>query len=79
MQTASSATLHLTKLAAAQRQLNAAIRMVLLDIDEVAVHTVVAAAFRILRDVKQTRGRSELSDALNRGLFLVVVTWSEDD
>jgi len=45
--------------------------MLLLNLDELAVHTVAAAAFRILRDVKEKRGRSELSDSLNRGMFFV--------
>ena len=65
-----SATVHLTKRAAAQRQLNAAIRMLLGNEDELAVHTVAAAAFHILKDIKKMeRGRSELADSLNRGLF----------
>lgn len=65
-----TATVHLTKLAAAERQLNAAIRMFLMNEDELAVHTVAAAAFRILRDYKEKeRGRSELADTLKRGFF----------
>jgi hypothetical protein len=66
-----SASVHITKLAAAQRQLDAAIRMTLLNEDQLAVHTVAAAAYRILRDLKRKRGRSELCDNLNSGLFYV--------
>jgi hypothetical protein len=66
-----SASIYITKLAAAQRQLDAAIRMVLQDEDELAVHTLVAAAYRILRDLKAKRGRNELSDNFSSGLFYV--------
>jgi hypothetical protein len=66
-----SASVHVTKLAAAQRQLDAAIRMTLQDEDELGVHTLAAAAYRILRDLKQKRGRSELCDSLNRSLFYI--------
>jgi len=37
--------------------------------DELAIHTVGAAAFRLLRDLKQRRGRGELADAMSHGLF----------
>jgi hypothetical protein len=57
-----TAEIYIMKLAAAERQLNAAIRMVLADEDELAIHTVAAAAYRILRDIKRNRGRSELSE-----------------
>ncbi len=65
------ASVHLTKLAAAERQLNAAIRLFLINEDPLAIHTVGAAAYRILRDLKQRRGRSELSDLYGRGLYYV--------
>jgi hypothetical protein len=48
-----SAKLILTKLAAAERLLNAAIRMTLANEDILAVHTVAHAAYRILRDIKK--------------------------
>jgi hypothetical protein len=66
-----TATVHLTKLAAAQRQLNAAIRMLLRNEDELAVHTVAAAAFRILRDIKKKHGRGELATVSTGACF----TW----
>ncbi len=67
-----TAALQLTKLAAAQRQLDAAIRLTLQGEDEVAIHTIAAAAYRILRDIKQKRkGRGEFSDMITRGLFFV--------
>jgi hypothetical protein len=61
--------LYVTKVAAAQRQLNAAIRMTLSGEDELAIHTVAAASFRLLRDIKQKRGRTELTDQYGRGLY----------
>jgi hypothetical protein len=60
---------HLTKFAAAQRQLNAAIRLTLRGEDEVAIHTIAAAAYRILRDIKQKEGRNELADLWALSLF----------
>ena len=64
-----SATIFVTKLGAAERQLNAAIRMSLANEDELAIHTVAAAAYRVLRDIKEKRGRSDSHDLFLRGLF----------
>lgn len=44
----SKATLALTKVADAQRQLDAAIRMFFAEEDELAIHTAAAAAYRVL-------------------------------
>jgi hypothetical protein len=54
--TRASAALFITKLGAAERQLNAAIRMMLADEDELAVHTVAAAGYRQLREIEEARG-----------------------
>lgn len=54
--------IHLTKLAAARRQLCAAIRMYFAGEDELAVHTVASAAYRIIADLKSKRGRDEAAD-----------------
>ena len=59
----------LTKLDAARRQLDAAIRMFLASEDEVAIHTLGAAAYRVLRDLKEERGRSELTDLVSGAAF----------
>ncbi len=67
----SSATLFVTKLGAAERQLNAAIRMVLADEDELAINTVAASAYRVLRDMKEKRGRSDAFDLFMRGIFAI--------
>jgi hypothetical protein len=67
--TFSSTDVSLTKIAAAQRQLDAAIRMTLAGEDELAVHTVGSAAYRLLRDIKERRGGSDLEDKVARGLF----------
>jgi hypothetical protein len=60
---------YVTKVAAAQRQLDAAIRMTLVDEDALAIHTVAAAAYRILRDIKKQRNHRELNERLGTGLF----------
>ncbi len=50
------------KMAAAQRQIDAAIRMYLSEEDKLAVYTVAAAALKILRDVMKGRGRSFVAE-----------------
>lgn len=52
----------ISKIAAAQRQIDAAIRMVLVGEDKLAVYTVAAAALKVLRDIMRKRGRSLVED-----------------
>lgn len=54
--------IQLNKLAAARRQLCAAIRMYFSGEDELAVHTVASAGYRIVTDLKSKRGRDEAGD-----------------
>jgi hypothetical protein len=68
---AQQAHVFLRKEAAAQRQLDAAIRMTFANEDQLAIHTVAAAAYGILRGLKQNQGRSELADRLGLGIFVV--------
>jgi hypothetical protein len=58
----SAASLHVTKLAAAKRQLQAAIRLFFLEEDELAIHTVASASYGLLKDLKRDRGVSEVAD-----------------
>ena len=53
-----------SKIAAAQRQLDAAIRMIFSEEDELAIYTVAGAAHRILRDIMGKRGRSAAAEAI---------------
>jgi len=48
--------IRITKIQAAQRQIDSAIRMLFRNEDPVAIHTVVMAGFRILRDLTKRRG-----------------------
>lgn len=57
-----TAKVHLNKLAAAERQLKAAIRLFFAEEDELAIHTVASAAYGILKDLKLARGRDEAGD-----------------
>ena len=66
------AQLHVTKLVAAQRQLRAAIRMFFAGEDELAIHTVASAAYRIISDLKKKRGRDEVGDYYLTMIFYVV-------
>ena len=68
-ESAAGAIVLVTKLGAAERQLNAAIRMTLNGEDELAIHTVAAAAFRLIRDVQQARGQRTYVDFMAHALF----------
>jgi hypothetical protein len=67
-----SAKVHVTKLAAAQRQLRAAVRIFFAGEDELAVHTVASAAYRLLSDLKAHRGRDEVGDFYRTSIFYLV-------
>lgn len=51
--------IRINKIDAARRQLDAAIRMTFDDEDPIAIHTVTAAAHRIIRDLCERRGDIE--------------------
>src|SRR6266700_354877 len=65
----SEATVHLTKIAAAKSQLDTAIRLFFAHDDELSIHTLVAAAFRINRDLIEKRGTDFESEVLRAGLY----------
>jgi hypothetical protein len=64
-----SAIVVVTKASAARRQLDAAIRFWFAEEDELAVHTVASAAYRILWDLMYHRGLLPLGEFLRTGLF----------
>src|SRR5713226_7570164 len=66
------AALHVTKLAAAKRQLQAAIRLFFLQEEELAIHTVASASYGLLKDLKRERGMSEAADAYLTTFFYLV-------
>jgi hypothetical protein len=61
----------INKVAAAQRQLDSAIRMFFQKEDELAVHTLSAAAFGILRDIIKKRGRPFTEGVLRAGIVSI--------
>lgn len=67
-----TATFHVTKIAAAKRQLQAAIRLFFFEEDELAIHTIASAVYILLRDLKRDRGQSEATDVYCAALFYVV-------
>lgn len=67
----SDATVHINKIAASGRQLDAAIRMFFSREDELAIHTVAAAAFRVLRDLNGKRGRDFTADVLRNSVVVL--------
>jgi hypothetical protein len=66
------AQLHITKLAAAEWQLRAAIRMFFADEDELAIHTVASAAYRVIADLKTAQGVDETEDVFLASIFYAV-------
>ena len=68
-----SAEILITKLGAARRLLRAAIRMHFHHEDELAVHTVAAAAYGILKDLKKQRGLNEAQFARESELLGMLV------
>jgi hypothetical protein len=70
-------TLHINKIAAASRQLDAAIRMFFAREDELAIHTVANAAFRVLRDVMAQRGRNYTSEVFREGTYTLARQYAE--
>ena len=65
----SEATVHLKKTTAAKRQLDTAIRLYFAHDDELSIHTLVAAALRILRDLIDKRGTDFEAEVLRAGLY----------
>ncbi len=68
----STAKVHITKLAAAERQLRAAIRLYFADEDELAIHTIASAAYRLLADLKAERGMDEAANMYLTSIFYVI-------
>jgi hypothetical protein len=67
-----SAEIYVTKLAAAKRQLSAAIRLYFQGEDELAIHTIASASYRVLSDLKTDRGLDEASDYYFTSVFYIV-------
>ncbi len=66
------AEIHLTKLAGARRQLCSAIRMYFAGEDDLAIHTVASAAYRVISDLKEKRGRNEVGDYYLTMIFYAI-------
>ena len=71
------AEIHVTKLAAAKRQLCAAVRMYFYGEDELAVHTLASAAYRLIGDLKSQRGRDEVGDYHLTSVFYAVRSYRQ--
>jgi hypothetical protein len=71
------AIVHINKIAAAGRQLDAAIRMFFSGEDDLAIHTVASAAFRVLRDVTEKRGRNFTADVLRHGIVALAKQYAD--
>lgn len=71
----SNSDIYITKIAAADRQLRAAIRMFFYREDDLAIHTLGSAAYQIVNDLKQHRGRDEVGDLYRRGIFYLVLDY----
>jgi len=58
--------MRLNKLEGARRQLETAIKLYFADDDEVSIHTLVAAAYALIRDVNEHRGGEPVLKDLHR-------------
>ncbi|SRR6266571_1027376 len=67
-----SSEVHITKPAAAQRQIDAAIRIYFSGEDQLAVHTIVAAAHGILVNLDEKRGKPIMNDVYAEALEKVI-------
>jgi hypothetical protein len=74
---ASRGAVHINKIAAASRQLDTAIRMFFAREDELAIHTIASAAFRILRDVTKKRGKNFTAEVLRNGFYGMARQYAE--
>src|SRR3972149_8536653 len=72
MSTSQGAKIHVTKIAAAGRQLRTAIRMFFAGEDELSVHTLASAAYRLVCDLKAERGMDEAGNVFLTGIFYVI-------
>ena len=69
----------ITKPAAAQRQIDAAIQMLFSFIDILAVHTVIAAAHGIVKDLAKKRGGSSWEDPYDEALRMALTEFCQRD
>ena len=67
-----TAILHINKLAAAKRQLQAALRLFFMEEDELAIHTVASAVYGLLKGLKGERGQSEAANSYLTTFFYLV-------
>ena len=58
----------INKLEAARRQLDAAIRLTFSNEDALAIHTLAAAAYRIVRDILHRRGQHDPDELVRHGI-----------
>lgn len=72
MQPSHNAEIFVSKLAAAERQLREATRMFFDERDELAIHSVASAAYRLIADLKKKRGREEAADVRWTAVFYAV-------
>ncbi len=63
------AAVFITKIEVARRQLNAAIRMHFMNMDELAVHTVAGAVLNLAKDLADKRGIKSAESANKLGFF----------
>ncbi len=64
-----STKLYINKLAVAERQLGAAIRLFFMEEDELAIHTIASAAYNVYADLLKVRGKEEWKFPLEYGIL----------
>jgi len=69
----------INKLEAARRQLDTAIRLTFSNEDALAIHTLAAAAYRILRDILEKQGQHGPDEALRRGMYATALSFARGE
>jgi hypothetical protein len=69
----------INKLEAARRQLDTAIRLTFANEDALAIHTLAAAAYRILRDILHERGQHGPDEALRGGMYAMALRFARGE
>ncbi len=73
------AEVFVNKLTAANRQLRCAIRLFFSGEDELAIHTITAAAYEIICDLKSRRGRDEIEDYCKSTVIFAIRSFRRGD
>ena len=70
--TSNNAYTPITKVLAAKRQIQAAIRLFFSKEDELAIHTIASAAYGLVKGLKHSRGQNEAAEIYRTTIFYLI-------